>query len=92
MKKVDKRECHLKSGTVEAVGFRRSVRSLQEQGVLLKEIVTDAHPQISFIVNMPFIDRYIRKLSKSSNNWTFSQLKAPQTILICTRFDDGHHQ
>lgn len=55
MEIVDKRECQLKSGTMEAEGFRRSVRSLQEQGVVLKEIVTDAHPQISSIMSMLLI-------------------------------------
>lgn len=54
MEIVDKRECQLKSGTMEAEGFRRSVRSLQEQGVVLKEIVTDAHPQISSIMKKNF--------------------------------------
>lgn len=54
MEIVDKMECHLKSGTMEAKGFRRSVRSLQEQGVVLKEIVTDAHPQISYIMKKNF--------------------------------------
>lgn len=55
MEIVDKRACQLKSGTMEAEGFRRSVRSLQEQGVVLKEMVTDAHPQISSIMKKNFL-------------------------------------
>lgn len=54
MEIVDKSESHLKSGTMEAEGFGRSARSLQEQGVVLKEIVTDAHPQISSIMKKNF--------------------------------------
>lgn len=59
MEKVDGRKCQLKSGTMDAEGFRRSVRSLQEQGVVLKEIVIDTHLQISSIMSMLFIGRYI---------------------------------
>lgn len=67
MEIVDKMECHLKSGTMEAKGFRRSVRSLQEQDVVLKEIVTDAHPQISYIMSMLFIGNILCRENFESN-------------------------
>lgn len=51
MEIIDKRECQLKSGLMEAEGFRRSIASLQEDGVILQEIVTDAHPQIASIMS-----------------------------------------
>lgn len=48
---IDKRECQLKSGIMEAEGFKRSIASLQAHGVDVQEIVTDAHTQISSIMS-----------------------------------------
>lgn len=51
MESIDKRECQLKSGLMEAEGFRRSIASFQKDGVILQEIITDAHPQITSIMS-----------------------------------------
>ena len=48
---IDKRETQLKSGMMEAEGFRRAVAALHEEGLVVKEIVTDAYPQISAIMS-----------------------------------------
>lgn len=67
MEIVDKKECHLKSGTMEAEGCRQSVRSLQEQGIVLKEIVSDAQPQMSSIMSMLFIGNILCRENFYSN-------------------------
>lgn len=51
MEIIDKRECQLKLGIMEAEGFKRSIASLQAHDVDVQEIVTDAHPQISSIMS-----------------------------------------
>lgn len=51
MEMIDKRECQLKSGIMEAEGFKRLIASLQAHGVDVQEIVADAHPQISSIMS-----------------------------------------
>lgn len=51
MEVVDKRETGLKSGTMEAKGFGKAMVTIQEGGVQVKEVVTDAHPQISAIMS-----------------------------------------
>ena len=48
---VDKRETNLKSGLMEAKGFVRALESVQRAGKSVKEIVTDAHPQISSLMS-----------------------------------------
>lgn len=54
MKVIDKRETELKSSTMEARGFLKAMRSLQDEGVIVKEVVTDAHPQIACIMGVFF--------------------------------------
>ena len=48
---VDKRETALKSVLMEAKGFKQAMISIKDAGVELKEVVTDAHPQISKIMS-----------------------------------------
>lgn len=51
MEVVDKRECQLVSNRMEAVGFQRALSNIQESGILVQEVVTDAHPQIASIMS-----------------------------------------
>lgn len=51
MEVVDKRETGLKSCLMEAKGFAKAMESIKTEGVQLKEIITDAHPQISSIMS-----------------------------------------
>ena len=51
---VDKRETDLKSGLMEAKGFAKAMSTLHTDGIDIKEIVTDAHPQISAIMSKIF--------------------------------------
>ncbi|XP_052779482.1 uncharacterized protein LOC128216843 [Mya arenaria] len=53
MEIVDKRECQLKAGLMEATGFKRALTDLQNT-VNVTEVVTDAHPQISSIMRKQF--------------------------------------
>lgn len=48
---VDKRECNLKSPLMEATGFRRALKDVEEAGINVTQVVTDAHPQIASIMN-----------------------------------------
>ncbi|CAH1243083.1 Hypp7037 [Branchiostoma lanceolatum] len=48
---VDKRETDKKSTVMEKEGFKRAMTSLLDQGVKVTEVCTDAHPQISALMN-----------------------------------------
>jgi hypothetical protein len=43
---VDKRECALKSTNMEKLGLQRAMAELTSKDLVIKELVTDAHPQI----------------------------------------------
>ena len=51
MEVVDKRECMLVSGRMEALGFERALNELRRSGLNIVEVVTDAHPQIAAIMS-----------------------------------------
>lgn len=44
---IDKREVGLKSTLMEKEGFKRCIEHLEKRGINVKEVVTDAHTQIS---------------------------------------------
>ena len=44
---IDKRETQLKSLNMEVEGFIRLLNSLIEAAIIIEEIVTEAHPQIT---------------------------------------------
>ena len=48
---VDKRETGLKSPNMEVEGFTRLLKSLKQAGVIVEEVVTDAHPQITALMS-----------------------------------------
>ena len=48
---IDKRHCADKSTGLEKLGFIRSLDSLKEKRIRIKEVVTDAHVQISSIMS-----------------------------------------
>ena len=52
---VDKREAQLKSPNMEKIGWERAVTTLEDAGVKIKEMVTDAHIQITAEMSMNFI-------------------------------------
>ena len=52
MEVVDKRECELNSGRMEAAAFQRVLADIQNAEMLVSEFVTDAHPQIASIMSM----------------------------------------
>ncbi|XP_053388891.1 uncharacterized protein LOC123544069 [Mercenaria mercenaria] len=56
MEVIDKREVQLKSGQLEVRGFRKTMDDIKDAGIEVKEIVTDAHPQISSIMRRDFPD------------------------------------
>ncbi|XP_053387141.1 uncharacterized protein LOC128550965 [Mercenaria mercenaria] len=56
MEVIDKREVQLKSGQLEVRGFRKTMDDIKDAGIEVKEIVTDAHPQISSIMRKDFPD------------------------------------
>ena len=47
---VDCRESGLKSGNMEKIGFQRGIKALLDCSTI-KEIVTDAHPQIKCLMS-----------------------------------------
>ncbi|XP_060600559.1 uncharacterized protein LOC132753993 [Ruditapes philippinarum] len=47
---VDKRETMLKSTLMEAKGFQKAMGTLIASGIVIEEVVTDAHPQIGKIM------------------------------------------
>ncbi|XP_078616485.1 uncharacterized protein LOC144884851 [Branchiostoma floridae x Branchiostoma japonicum] len=47
---VDKRETGRKSGNTEKAGFQKMMAGMEAAGVQVKEICTDAHPQISALM------------------------------------------
>ena len=51
---VDKREANLKSTNMEVMGLRKALLFLQERGLTVAEVVTDAHPQIP-----PLLSKYL---------------------------------
>ena len=53
MSVTDKREVDLKSTLMEKVGLVKCLAQLQQHGCTVKEITTDAHPQISCFLGMP---------------------------------------
>lgn len=54
MEIVDKRECELHSGRMEAAAFERVLADIQNAGLHVSEFVTDAHPQIAAIMRKKF--------------------------------------
>lgn len=44
---VDKREVDGKSPNMEKVGLRKSLAAMEEAGITISELVTDAHRQIA---------------------------------------------
>ena len=44
---VDKRQAGGKSPNMERIGFAQTLKQVEEAGIDVVEIVTDAHPQIS---------------------------------------------
>ena len=49
---VDKRETGGKSPLMELEGLKRGMAALEEEGVEIEEIVTDAHPSITKHMSM----------------------------------------
>ena len=48
---VDKRDTNLKSTNMETFGFERSLDFMIGQGLIIKEVVTDAHSVIKSIMS-----------------------------------------
>lgn len=59
MVQVDKRETELKSTNMEKLGLKKTLVEVQEAGLTLSELVTDAHVQIASMMG-----RYNKRLSK----------------------------
>ena len=54
MEVVDKKQTSLKSVIMAAEGFKRALTAVQTSGSVIKELVTDAQPQISLIMSMQY--------------------------------------
>jgi uncharacterized protein Smg (DUF494 family) len=48
---LDKRETDRKSANLEKAGFLRCLQEIQAKDLNVKEIVTDAHPQIGAVMS-----------------------------------------
>lgn len=48
---VDKRECALKSTNMEKLGLQRAMAEVTSKDLVIKELVTDAHPQIQAMMS-----------------------------------------
>ncbi|KAJ8048485.1 hypothetical protein HOLleu_00823 [Holothuria leucospilota] len=54
---VDKRQVGLKSPNMEKAAFIESLQTLQDNNLVVKEVVTDAHPSIrAYLKQQPDID------------------------------------
>ena len=51
VKTLDKRETERKSANLEKVGFIRGIQEIQDKGLSITEIVTDAHLQIGAMMS-----------------------------------------
>lgn len=56
---VDKREVGLKSTNMEKEGLLRVLRDVQESGLAIGELVTDAHVQIASVLSKCYIFRVV---------------------------------
>lgn len=51
LKTLDKRETEKKSTNLEKAGFVKCLQEIQEKGLTVKEVVTDAHLQIGAMMS-----------------------------------------
>jgi hypothetical protein len=51
VKTLDKRETDRKSGNLEKAGFIRGIQEVQDNGLHIAEVVTDAHIQIGALMS-----------------------------------------
>ena len=51
VKTLDKRETDRKSGNMEKAGFLRGIQEVQNNGLQIAEVVTDAHLQIGALMS-----------------------------------------
>lgn len=54
---IDKREAEYKSTNMEKMAFLQMLQLLQGKGLVVKEIVTDAHLQITALLSKYFSDK-----------------------------------
>ncbi|XP_077869193.1 uncharacterized protein LOC102806063 [Saccoglossus kowalevskii] len=61
---IDKRETELKSTNMEKEAFKRAMDFLKEKGIKVKEVISDAHPQVT-----AFMKRVYPEVKHSYDIW-----------------------
>ena len=83
---VDKRECILKSSLLEVTGFRKAMRDLDNAGVNVVEVVTDAHPQISKVMSK--LSRFSKVLFIKLSHSNYCTKQIVQQASDCTGYNN----
>ena len=82
---VDKREADLKSPNMEPIGLRRSIEALKGDGLIITEVVTDAHVQITQILG-----KYTLMLTQFLG--CSLQHVRSLSVAVCLQLPQTHHE